>query len=644
MKKIICLFSIILLFGINSAFASIFYVTNVQDAGSGSLRQAAIDAYSFSGYDSIFFNIPGAGPFVIQLQSGIVVESVYIDGFSQPGNSSSNYLIELDGSLISMLPSGIAIGSSKVTINGVKFINFNQPAIEFWNTTFVAVKNIFFTNNFFTNNDIAIEYSQLTSFNDTLDNLYIANNIFQDNIIGIEINIDGGPHSNITITNNQFIDINQSTNTAIYILPTTTIDTATIQNLSINNNTISNIMGMGIEIDLASNNAQNFISGLAIDNNIIKTISNGSAVLILANGGDIFGFSMSGNNISNVVAYGLEIYLEDSVTNMLIQDNSITNCYGGLYFSSDRSAYIGGVQIIADTISNNLTDAIGIDAINFSGEYFYNTNFLINGNVINDNGGSGINMLGIGVGEINYFNIANNQILNNNGFGIHVINYDTIQMNDIMFTRNSIYNNDSLGIKTEEYNSQYSNPVIPIPTLDSVMQSGNYFIYGNYFALPNTSYRIEYFSNTLPDPSGYGEGEIYLAADTVTTDGLGNVSFVMQTTINIGNLYISSTATDLNTYNTSQFSNIMGTDISTVPFLESNYVDIYISPNPSSDFILINYKAKTSHAQFEIIDVIGRKILSTKQTQIDISKLPQGLYLLKVRDGDLIFSKRFLKD
>jgi hypothetical protein len=72
---------------------------------------------------------------------------------------------------------------------------------------------------------------------------------------------------------------------------------------------------------------------------------------------------------------------------------------------------------------------------------------------------------------------------------------------------------------------------------------------------------------------------------------------------------------------------------------------IQISPNPSSDFILVNYESKTKHPQFEIFDVTGRIVLTTQeiQKQIDISYLPEGLYLLKVTDGDLHFSKRFVK-
>ncbi len=79
--------------------------------------------------------------------------------------------------------------------------------------------------------------------------------------------------------------------------------------------------------------------------------------------------------------------------------------------------------------------------------------------------------------------------------------------------------------------------------------------------------------------------------------------------------------------------------------------ELTLSPNPSSDFISVSYKSKTSHIQFEIIDVTGKRVADyrlqvtgSEQNQINISKLPQGLYLLKVTDGDLHFAKRFIKN
>jgi hypothetical protein len=66
-----------------------FVVTNTNDNGVGSLRQAILDANANSGADTINFNIAGSGVQTISLASALptITEAVTIDGYSQPGSS-----------------------------------------------------------------------------------------------------------------------------------------------------------------------------------------------------------------------------------------------------------------------------------------------------------------------------------------------------------------------------------------------------------------------------------------------------------------------------------------------------------------------------------------------------------------------------
>jgi hypothetical protein len=75
---------------------------------------------------------------------------------------------------------------------------------------------------------------------------------------------------------------------------------------------------------------------------------------------------------------------------------------------------------------------------------------------------------------------------------------------------------------------------------------------GQLNSLPNATYRIEFFSNTACDLSGYGEGERHLGAQAVTTNPLGNVRFKFRTVVAAG-LFVTATATD-EAGNTSEFS------------------------------------------------------------------------------------------
>jgi hypothetical protein len=69
-----------------------------------------------------------------------------------------------------------------------------------------------------------------------------------------------------------------------------------------------------------------------------------------------------------------------------------------------------------------------------------------------------------------------------------------------------------------------------------------------------TTFRIEFFSNTVPDATGYGQGQTYLGFTNVPTDNTGNVTFTFPlAAANLGGQWITATATDPNG-NTSEFS------------------------------------------------------------------------------------------
>ena len=65
-----------------------YVVTNANDSGAGSLRQAVHDANLAAGFQKITFNIPGGCPRTIGLLSPLedVTADLEIDGFSQPGS------------------------------------------------------------------------------------------------------------------------------------------------------------------------------------------------------------------------------------------------------------------------------------------------------------------------------------------------------------------------------------------------------------------------------------------------------------------------------------------------------------------------------------------------------------------------------
>jgi trimeric autotransporter adhesin len=81
--------------------ASVLVVTSSNDSGAGSLRAALESANASPGLQKIHFNIPGICPRLVSLQSPLpdIVDSVEIDGFTQPGSAPNTKEIGTDAEL-----------------------------------------------------------------------------------------------------------------------------------------------------------------------------------------------------------------------------------------------------------------------------------------------------------------------------------------------------------------------------------------------------------------------------------------------------------------------------------------------------------------------------------------------------------------
>src|SRR5262245_56122983 len=79
---------LLVLFAARSFGAGPFTVTNTNDSGAGSLRQAILDAKKMGG-GTIACNISGAGYHTISPLTALptITETVMIDGYTQPGSS-----------------------------------------------------------------------------------------------------------------------------------------------------------------------------------------------------------------------------------------------------------------------------------------------------------------------------------------------------------------------------------------------------------------------------------------------------------------------------------------------------------------------------------------------------------------------------
>lgn len=103
-----------------------FVVTNANNHGAGSLREAITNANATLGPDTIVFNIPGPGVKTISLLTALpeITEQVVIDATTQPGYAGSP-LIEIDGLGIGSV-NGLVIKAGGSTVRGLSIGNFSS--------------------------------------------------------------------------------------------------------------------------------------------------------------------------------------------------------------------------------------------------------------------------------------------------------------------------------------------------------------------------------------------------------------------------------------------------------------------------------------------------------------------------------------
>jgi hypothetical protein len=99
------------------------------DTGTGSFRQAILDANANAGSDNIVFNIPGAATVTLQAVTGplpAINDPVTIDGTSQPGTNR----VELNGNNIAGDGLVFATGSGGSTVLGLAINRFGGAGIR----------------------------------------------------------------------------------------------------------------------------------------------------------------------------------------------------------------------------------------------------------------------------------------------------------------------------------------------------------------------------------------------------------------------------------------------------------------------------------------------------------------------------------
>jgi GEVED domain len=376
---------------------------------------------------------------------------------------------------------------------------------------------------------------------------------------------------------------------------------------SINNTIGGATAGLG---NVISGNDDNgvviYATGTQVQGNFIGTDATGMQVLgnsrsgvrINASGTTIGGPSSvvggkltgAGNVISANLADGITLstpfMLPD--TGNLVQGNFIgTDVTGSIdlgnagegvsvNFESDNNTIGGNTAGLGNVISGNGSRGILIALANGT---------VVQGNWIGTNQGGanlGNDLTGVLINGSNNNLIGGPQpaasnTIANNGYGGVSVPFGTGNR----ITANSIYNNVLLGINLGDADVTANdagdadtgpNDLQNFPVLDYVSVTGNSIVpfvtrqvHGSLDSTPNTSFIIEFFG-IAGDPSGHGEGAVFLGSTTVVTGPTGTVNFVYNGLSSLLGVGLSATATNLSTNNTSEFSqNVSLTDFGDAP-------------------------------------------------------------------------------
>ncbi|CAN5376158.1 hypothetical protein BH09SUM1_BH09SUM1_02570 [soil metagenome] len=292
-----------------------------------------------------------------------------------------------------------------------------------------------------------------------------------------------------------------------------------------NRNVISGNTGVAVVVNGDYNAVQTNIIGT--DVNRAFAIPNTRGIIVNGAHNVIGADDARGNKISGNTGAAIEIFSGSASQNRFEQNSIGVDSTGLAGIPNGSGIFIpdtgDGNVIVNNVIAFNIADGIRSTASE--------TALLqITGNIVHDNGGSGITFSG----PVQSHKITRNSIRDNGQLGID-LNEDGVTLNDA----------DDVDSGA---NALQNFPVLNIPI------DGDAQLTGTLDSTASTSCTIELFQNAACDPSGYGEGQSYIGAVNVFTDPTGHASFAFSPfqPIFAGNVY-TSTATD-SAGRTSEFS------------------------------------------------------------------------------------------
>ena len=329
---------------------------------------------------------------------------------------------------------------------------------------------------------------------------------------------------------------------------------------TVSSNVISGNDGYGI---FATNTIDNIISGNEIGPDATGMNSPGIQAygigILTGASGNIIG---GGNVLSGNTSYGVYMfgpYTSNNVVegNLIGTDVTGTNAlpnggWGIGIWNYANNNVIGGTTAGArNVISGNIGPGYGI-AIGTANSNVVEGNYIgtdVSGNVPVPNSFAGVAVESGSVGNLIGSTAAGaGNVIDYNYVGVAV--YQSNTTNNAI-RGNSIFDSGWVGIDLDGFPGNHvgyeagPDDWQNYPVITNAFGYGNSTIVrGNFNSLPNDSYYIDFYANSVEESYGYGQGQTYMGSTTVTTSAAGNANFAYtNSSANYSGQYISATAT-----------------------------------------------------------------------------------------------------
>ncbi len=506
--------------------------------GACTLRAAIEQANALPGADTIAFNMPGPGVHTITPASPLPAltddAGVTMDGYTQPGSGANTLAIgndavltiEIDGTAAGESANGLRIQGTYATVRGLVINRFAGAGILITSGYGHRVGGCFLG----TDPTGTIARGNQTGLITEITGLAAA----ATSVPLPSIALIGG----LDPADRNLLSGNSSVGLAVSFGTTDCV----IQN---------NYIGTDASGEVALPNQG---GGIALQS--LNTLVGGDSLFV---GGRFPGANVVSGNVGTGILLAF------------LGQNSIVGNFVGTNARGVGAVPNGtGIQVLASSAQGILWNLVsgnslsGIRVFHSSGTGIAGNRIGtdLNGNAPLGNGRSGVEIVGSSSG--NFVGGTPNTIAYNQGPGLSIGSDASDGSNDNAVFGNSIHDNGGLGIDLGNDGVTGNNDCDTgrgpnlgqnAPVLTSAVPSGaTTIVRGTLNSVPNSTFRVGFFSSALCDPSGYGEGETYITEIFVTTDGSCSATFeaVLPVSAPPGSV-VTATATDV-AGNTSEFS------------------------------------------------------------------------------------------